>query len=220
MWIAIMTLSMAGAIYYLVFFYRHVQANSTHRLASLVRASIAVSRGNTASQNVRKIIQESLGRARVLMLITALFILCWYPLFTLTLIDPKFAQPTKIYKLLTFIAWSNAALNPLVLILFDRNINVFRRIPCCSTCCCIRGEYDEEDRASPLMSGGGACGGGGGGERGGGGGGGGAAGGHEPVSVPDALRESEPAAAPHRHRVPTRRLPPVPGGRVPHEHAV
>ena len=152
MWIAIMTLSMAGAIYYLVFFYRHVQANSTHRLASLVRASIAVSRGNTASQNIRKIIRESLGRARVLMLITALFIICWYPLFTLTLVDPKFAQPTKIYKLLTFIAWSNAALNPLVLILFDRNINIFRRMPCCSRCC-THPDDDEEERTSPLMAG-------------------------------------------------------------------
>ena len=147
-----MTLSMAGAIYYLVFFYRHVQANSTHRLASLVRASIAVSRGNTASQNIRKIIRESLGRARVLMIITASFIICWYPLFTLTLVDPKFAQPTKIYKLLTFIAWSNAALNPLVLIMFDRNINIFRRMPCCSTCC-LHSDDDEGERTSPLMAG-------------------------------------------------------------------
>ncbi len=153
MWICIMTLSMVGAIYYLVFFYRHVQANSTHRLASLVRASIAVSRGNTANQNIRKIIQNSLGRARVLMTITALFILCWYPLFTLTLVDPKFKQPTKVYKMLTFIAWSNAALNPLVLILFDRNINIFRRIPCCSPCsACFMYDEERDERSSPLMS--------------------------------------------------------------------
>ena len=147
-----MTLSMVGAIYYLVFFYKHVQANSTHRLASLVRASIAVSRGDTAGQNIRKIIQESLGRARVLMIITALFIICWYPLFTLTLVDPRFNQPTKIYKLLTFIAWSNATLNPLVLILFDRNINIFRKIPCCSSCC-SHSDDDEQERTSPLMAG-------------------------------------------------------------------
>ncbi len=148
MWIAIMTLAMIGAVYYLVFFYRHVQANTTHRLASLVRASIALSRGNTANQNIRKIIQTSLGRARVLMTITALFILCWYPLFMLTLIDPKFEQPTKIYKLLTFIAWSNAAINPLVLILFDRNINICRRVPCCCRC----GDDDAVDeRDAPLM---------------------------------------------------------------------
>lgn len=146
MWIAIMTLAMIGAIYYLIFFYRHVQANSTHRLASLVRASIAVSRGNTANQSIRKVVQASLGRARVLMTLTGLFILCWYPLFFLTLIDPKFQQSTKIYKLLTFIAWSNAAINPLVLILFDRHINVLRRM-----CCCRCAEEQEEERDTPLM---------------------------------------------------------------------
>lgn len=154
MWIAIMTLAMIGAIYYLVFFYRHVQANSTHRLASLVRASIAISRGNTQNQNIRKLVQDSLSRARVLMTITGLFILCWYPLFILTLVDPKFAQPTKIYKLLTFIAWSNSAINPLVLILFDRNINIFRRLPCCSSCGCCQGNHlndDDLERDTPLM---------------------------------------------------------------------
>lgn len=150
MWIAIMTLAMVGAVYYLVFFYRHVQANSTHRLASLVRASIAVSRGNTTNQSIRKVVQASLGRARVLMTITGLFILCWYPLFILTLVDPKFTQPTKIYKLLTFIAWSNAAINPLVLILFDRHINLVRRILCCCRC----GDDQEEERDTPLMPGG------------------------------------------------------------------
>jgi len=150
MWIAIMTLAMVGAVYYLVFFYKHVQANSTHRLASLVRASIALSRGNTQNQNIRKLVQDSLGRARVLITITALFILCWYPLFILTVVDPKFKQPTKIYKLLTFIAWSNAAINPLVLVLFDRNINVLQRIvcPCCRA---SAASADDDDREAPLM---------------------------------------------------------------------
>ena len=150
MWIAIMTLAMIGAVYYLVFFYKHVQANSTHRLASLVRASIAISRGNTQNQNIRKLIQESLGRARVLITITALFILCWYPLFILTIVDPKFKQPTKIYKLLTFIAWSNAAINPLVLVLFDRNINILQRMAC-SPCQRCHSPLDEDERDTPLM---------------------------------------------------------------------
>ena len=148
MWIAIMTIAMVGAVYYLVFFYRYVQANSTHRLASLVRASIAISRGSTQDNtNVRKIVRDSLVRARVLMTITTLFIVCWYPLFVLTLVDPKFKQPTKIYKLLTFIAWSNAALNPVVLILFDRHINVCRRVASLRSCIA----HDEEDPDIPLM---------------------------------------------------------------------
>lgn len=147
MWIVIMTLAMVGATYYLVFFYRHVQSNSTHRLASLVRASIAISRGNIAdNRTIRKVVRDSLSRARVLMTLTALFTLCWYPLFILTLADPKFKQPTKIYKLLSFIAWSNSALNPLVLILFDRNINRFRSLACCQSMCCLcRQDPDDPD---------------------------------------------------------------------------
>jgi len=53
---------------------------------------------------------------------TSLFIVCWYPLYTLTLVDPKFEQPTKLYKVLTLVAWSNATLNPLVLLMFDHNV--------------------------------------------------------------------------------------------------
>lgn len=131
MWIAIMTMAMVGAVYYLVYFYRHIKANTTHRLASLVRASIAISRGNVAADtqnSIRTVIRQTLSRSRVLILITALFMLCWYPLYLLTLVDPKFQQPTKIYKLLTFIAWSNGAVNPIVLILFDQNIDVFHRL--------------------------------------------------------------------------------------------
>lgn len=160
MWIVIMTLSMIGAIYYLVFFYRHVQANSTHRLASLVRASIAISRGNTENQDIRKIIRDSLSRTRVLMIITALYIICWYPLFILTLVDPSFQQPPKVYRLLTFVAWSNGALNPLVLLLFDRNTNMIqRRFPCCrgfSRCLwCWKDDEDSEigEPDIPLMFG-------------------------------------------------------------------
>ena len=158
MWIVIMTIAMIGAVYYLVFFYRHVQANSTHRLASLVRASIAVSRGNTTDQNIRKVIRDSLSRTRVLMMITGLYIICWYPLFILTLVDPHFTRPPKVYKFLTFIAWSNAALNPIVLMLFDRNINIFRkRFPCCRQMCryvqCWKDDMEDEEPDIPLMMG-------------------------------------------------------------------
>lgn len=135
MWIVIMTLAMAGAVYYLIYFDRHVRANSSHRLAALVRASVAISRGNTSivtgERLVRAVVRRTLSRSRVLIVVTVLFIVSWYPLYILTLIDPKFQQPTKIYKLLTFVAWSNPALNPVVLILFDSNIDALRRIWCC-----------------------------------------------------------------------------------------
>jgi hypothetical protein len=155
MWIAIMTLILSSAGYYLGVFHRHIQAGSTHRLASILRTVIAarsslqaavscrnsqaesgdVSHVESAktSRNTKKLdkaIRNSLSRSRVLILITALFVACWYPLYLLTLFDPKFEQPSKLYKVLTFIAWSNATINPLVFLLFDRNIGSFKRISC------------------------------------------------------------------------------------------
>ena len=60
-----------------------------------------------------RLVRYSLSRSRALILMTSLFIVCWYPLYTLTLVDPKFEQSTKLYKVLTLVAWSNATLNPL-----------------------------------------------------------------------------------------------------------
>lgn len=152
-----MTLAMSGAVYYLVYFDRHVRANSTHRLAALVRASVAISRGNTSvvagERLVRAVVRQSLSRSRVLILITVLFIFSWYPLYILTLVDPKFEQPSKVYKLLTFLAWSNAAVNPVVLILFDNNVDALRRLTCYMfPACDNRPEVDLDTRARRKSS--------------------------------------------------------------------
>jgi len=146
-----MTLAMSGAVYYLIYFDRHVRANSTHRLAALVRASVAISRGNTSvvagERLVRAVVRQSLSRSRVLILITVLFIFSWYPLYILTLVDPKFEQPSKVYKLLTFLAWSNSAMNPVVLILFDNNVDALRRLTCYMfPTCDNREEIDTDSR--------------------------------------------------------------------------
>jgi len=64
----------------------------------------------------------------------------------LTLVDPKFEQPSKVYKLLTFLAWSNAAVNPVVLILFDNNVDALRRLTCYIFPSCDNREHLELDR--------------------------------------------------------------------------
>lgn len=116
-----------------------------------MRASVAISRGNTSvvagERLVRAVVRQSLSRSRVLILITVLFIFSWYPLYILTLVDPKFEQPSKVYKLLTFLAWSNAAINPVVLILFDNNVDVLRRLTCyLFPACDTREEVDADSR--------------------------------------------------------------------------
>ena len=149
MFIVITTLTMVAAFYYIKLFYRHVQTNSTHRVASLVRASVALSRGQRQRGDINYLIKDSLSRARVLVVIAILFAVCWYPLFILTLFDPRFEQSNKIYKLLTFIAWSNAAINPMIFCFFDRGLNVFRKIICCHCSRCHQGD----ERDDPLMGG-------------------------------------------------------------------
>lgn len=136
MWIAIMTVVIASAIYYITIFYRHLQHSATHRIASLLRAVFL--RDNSASADViarsvtSRSVRNSLSRSRALILMTSLFVVCWYPLYTLTLIDPKFQQSAKLYKVLTLVAWSNATLNPLVLMLFDYNVGTTRRLGGCA----------------------------------------------------------------------------------------
>jgi len=116
MWIAIMTVVVASAIYYIGIFHRHLHAAGTHRIASLLRAVFRRANSSTGDVIARSVtsrsVRYSLSRSRALILMTSLFIVCWYPLYTLTLIDPKFQQSTKLYKVLTLVAWSNATLNP------------------------------------------------------------------------------------------------------------
>jgi len=101
-----------------------LHAATTHRVASLLRAVFSrrrrrrsTSRSSTgdviAARSVTsRSVRYSLSRSRALILMTSLFVVCWYPLYALTLVDPKFEQSTKLYKVLTLVAWSNAALNP------------------------------------------------------------------------------------------------------------
>jgi len=108
-----------------------VQSASTHRVASLLRAVFRRRRRSanlTTTSDViartvtSRSVRNSLSRSRALILMTSLFVVCWYPLYVLTLVDPKFQQPTKLYKVLTLVAWSNATLNPLVLLMFDHHV--------------------------------------------------------------------------------------------------
>ena len=140
MWMAIMTLAMTSALYYLVYFHRHIQ--SAVRLPLSPDGAVVDSADQLA---IRIAVRDSLCRSRVLALMTSIFIVCWYPLYLLTLIDPRFQLSTKIYKLLTFVAWSNGALNPLVLLLFDRQIGAYGRSLLRYVVCCRHGQQDGRD---------------------------------------------------------------------------
>jgi len=108
---------------YMIVVAQSLHAATTHRVASLLRAVFSRRRRRSTSRSstgdviaarsvTSRSVRYSLSRSRALILMTSLFVVCWYPLYALTLVDPKFEQSTKLYKVLTLVAWSNAALNP------------------------------------------------------------------------------------------------------------
>jgi len=108
---------------YMIVVAQFLHAATTHRVASLLRAVFSRRRRRSTSRSstgdviaarsvTSRSVRYSLSRSRALILMTSLFVVCWYPLYALTLVDPKFEQSTKLYKVLTLVAWSNAALNP------------------------------------------------------------------------------------------------------------
>ena len=134
MWIVVLTLTILMACYVLVTLYRYVQANSSHRLTTLVRASVAVSRGDAINNTdiaVQQAVGRTLARIRIFTITIAMFIICWYPLLCLSMSDPLFTNSSNTYRLLAILAWSNGFFNPLILLLFDYQLNYCFRFNCC-----------------------------------------------------------------------------------------
>lgn len=64
----------------------------------------------------RKAIQQSrryLRRIVIMMIMVISFVVCWYPLFFLTLLDVHYKQPPHIYRLLMILAWAHPVTTPI-----------------------------------------------------------------------------------------------------------
>lgn len=74
-----------------------------------------------ASQKAMLQSKRYLRRITVMMLMVVSFVLCWYPLFFLTLFDVHYQQPPHIYRLLMIIAWTHPITTPIFcgIIYFD-----------------------------------------------------------------------------------------------------
>jgi len=57
-----------------------------------------------------------------------IIMLCWYPLFILTLVDVQYNKHRYLYRILTVIAWSHSALTPLPLLLVDKSYRLCHMI--------------------------------------------------------------------------------------------
>lgn len=151
MWVGINTMALILTFYYIVLYYRQILSNRPHRINTLVRQAIVLSKEKVPKQNsIRKMVQESLSRLRVLIAVTACYITCWYPLFFLNISDPDYQKSKLLYAIFALIAYSNSAINPLLFIIFDKNLSIIRKIFCCSKC-----KSDENDNPvgmTPLMA--------------------------------------------------------------------
>ncbi|KAL8605118.1 hypothetical protein ACOMHN_018919 [Nucella lapillus] len=130
MWICIVTLSLVGVAHFICKMYREIQENQPNRVSMLVRSSITImddSEGKRHSGNIRMLVKEASHRAKIFVLTVLAYIMCWYPLFLLVVIDVHFQVPPKVYQAFSFIAWSQGTLEPLILICFDRQLNLLAR---------------------------------------------------------------------------------------------
>ncbi|PAA46549.1 hypothetical protein BOX15_Mlig026973g4 [Macrostomum lignano] len=142
LWIILVTFAMSLAIMYLKKLRQDIKSNSTSGvlqsdLLRIIRQSIAgpsdlspsghpqLQHQMMADQCVddvaerallKKVERFAMTKLYTLLLMTALFVLFWYPLFILTLVDPNFHGQPVAYKALTIFACCNAAVNPFVFI--------------------------------------------------------------------------------------------------------
>lgn len=145
MWAFITTVAMIAAFHFIRRLYKEIQINRPNRVSFLVRTSITVM--DTASSStcrLRMIIKDATHRAKLFIVNTTLFILCWYPYFLLIIIDKNFKVSPKLYQAFAFIAWSHGAFQPIVYILFDRNLNLLAKYIYCD-------EYNNTDNIIQRM---------------------------------------------------------------------
>ncbi|CAC5413457.1 HTR4 [Mytilus coruscus] len=131
MWIAISTLAIIGIIHFICKLYKEIQVNHTNRVSMLVRSSLTITDETLSSCNVQNFINDSSHRAKIFILNTIAFVICWYPLFLLLLIDVHFKVSPKVYQSFSFIAWTQGSIQPMIYILFDRHIHLLAKYIYC-----------------------------------------------------------------------------------------
>ncbi|XP_041348864.1 alpha-1A adrenergic receptor-like [Gigantopelta aegis] len=150
MWIMIITLTFIGASHFLCKFYKEIQMNQPNRVSMLVRTSITIMddpHRKQSTSSIRALIEDSKHRAKIFVMTVIEFIICWYPLFLLLIIDVNFKVSPKVYQAFSFIAWSQGSIEPMLYILFDRNLDLLA-----SSVYCDRYKKYNRDTIAYLMS--------------------------------------------------------------------
>jgi len=99
MWVVILTFALLTAVAYLVYFERHVRSSAARHLATA-----ATTDGASAARRIRllrRIVRRTSARMLALTVVTVVFVVSWYPLHVLTVIDPNFQHPFKVCQKLS-----------------------------------------------------------------------------------------------------------------------
>lgn len=134
MWIVIVTVSLMAVSHFLCKLYKEVQLNQPNRVSMLVRSSITImdnAEAKRSSCSIRAMVKDASHRAKIFVITVLAFVLCWYPLFVLIVIDMKFRVSPKVYQAFSFIAWSQGTIEPIIYICFDRHLNLLARWTYC-----------------------------------------------------------------------------------------
>ncbi|CAH1800835.1 unnamed protein product [Owenia fusiformis] len=125
MWVSIVTVAIFGVTYYLAMFYRHIKSTARHMIdIAMVTSQNNNLHGEMTIQGVKDLITNSLSRLRVLVGSTIVFVICWYPLYILSMVDWNYTQSAVAYRVLTLVACTYPTIFPIILIVFDRGLNI------------------------------------------------------------------------------------------------
>ncbi|KAL8610904.1 hypothetical protein ACOMHN_056759 [Nucella lapillus] len=130
MWICIVTLSLIAVAHFLCKMYKEIQQNQPNRVSMLVRSSITIMDDAEAKRNscsIRVMVKEASHRAKIFVITVLAYVISWYPLFLLMLIDVDFKVSPKVYQAFSFIAWTQGSVEPIIYICFDRQLNLLAR---------------------------------------------------------------------------------------------
>jgi len=95
MWVMIMTFAVLTSVSYLIYFDRHVRSSATHHLATAVTTDGAASAARR-TRLLRRIVRRTSSRILALAVVTVTFVVSWYPLHVLTIVDTGLQHPFKV----------------------------------------------------------------------------------------------------------------------------
>ena len=118
LWMLLITIAIVLAFWHFITMFRRIKyKNNDLKLIQDIQMRTSEDLDLETFQNFRG--QNNLydhlyiRRIGVLLLMVITFIVFWYPLFTLTLVDHRFQQPISVYKILTLVTWCHPATTPL-----------------------------------------------------------------------------------------------------------